>query len=338
METTRVKEATAPSVSVLLFNPGQARDIVRIERDLGHGFKFVLAGPPSVEATLKAAAKTSSIACDSVPEETAQYFKESAALLLEAGDPVDVVARCLAAISRRSTEVQSRSLITGEAGYATVEMSTAGGRPVAPNDVLYTVSKLSRMSNRDGDGDLSFDGDIGKIKSNSESGSAVFDMSVEDAKRLVAFSQDNDEKGAAFTIWKNLEIERGRDFGRSMGGRGGGGGGRYGRDGGGRFSRSGGGRGGGGGGGGRGGSYSRSSGDRSGGGRGGGSGYGGGGDRSSGGGSGGYERRGGGDRSGGGGSGGYERRGGGGGGDRRGGDFSGRYDSGRSSGGGGDGS
>jgi ATP-dependent RNA helicase DDX21 len=338
----RTGRAGKTGVSVLLFNPGQARDIVRIERDLGHGFKFILTGPPSVEATLKAAAKTSSIACDSVPEETAMYFKESAALLLEEGNPVDVVARCLAAISRRSTEVQSRSLITGEAGYATVEMSTGGGRPVAANDVLYTVSKLARMSNRDGDTDLSFDGDVGKIQANSEKGVAIFDMGVEDARKLIAFSKDNDESGASFTILKDLEIERGRDFGRGGGGRGGGRGGSYGRDGGGRFSRSGGGRGGG-----RGGSYgSRPSyGDRSGGGgRGGGGG-------------GGYERRGGGgggnsrssygDRNGGGGGsydrggggGGYERRGqgGGGGGERRGGDFSGRYDSPRSSGGGGDG-
>jgi ATP-dependent RNA helicase DDX21 len=254
----RTGRAGKSGVSVLLFNPGQARDIVRIERDLGHGFKFDLTGPPSTEAALKAAAKTSAIACTSVPEETANYFKESAALLLgDAEDPIDVVARCLAAISRRSTEVMSRSLITGEAGYATVEMSSGGGRPVEPNDVLYTVSKLSRMSNRDGD--ISFDSDIGKIQSNSETGSAVFDMGVEDAKRLVEFSKDNDAGGAVFSILKELEIERGRNFGRSMGGGGrggGGGGGRFGSrsgGGGGGYSRGGGGGGGCGGGGGGGG-------------------------------------------------------------------------------------
>jgi len=305
----RTGRAGKSGVSVLLFNPQQARDIVRIERDLGHGFKFDLTGPPSSEAALTAAAKTSAIACMTIPDETAQYFKDSATTLLEAedADPVDVVARCLAAISRRSTEVQSRSLITGELGFATVEMSNDGGRPVAANDVLYTVSKLSRMSNREGD--VSFQSDVGKIKQNMDSGTAVFDMGIEDAKKLVTFSKDNDAGGAIFSILKELEIERGRDFGKNMGGRGGG---KFGRGGGGGgYSRGGGGGGGYSRGGGGGGGYSRGGASSS---RGsyGGDRRGGGGDRggdSRGGrGGGGYERRDGG----GGGRGGYERRGGGG--------------------------
>lgn len=160
----------------MLFDQRQQRDIVRIERDLGHGFKFDLAGPPSIEAALRAAAKTSAVASTGIPDETARYFKDAAVSLLKTGNPEDVVARCLAAISRRSTEVQSRSLITGELGLATVQMSNSRGRPVSPGDVMFTVGKLSRMSRQEGD--ITFDSDVGKIQANPETGVALFDMGV----------------------------------------------------------------------------------------------------------------------------------------------------------------
>ena len=70
----RTGRAGKKGTSVLLFDPRQARDIVRIERSLGHGFQFTLAGPPSSEAALKAAAKTSDIACTGVSDETAIYL------------------------------------------------------------------------------------------------------------------------------------------------------------------------------------------------------------------------------------------------------------------------
>ena len=211
----RTGRAGRNGVSVLLFNPQQARDIVRIERDLGHGFQFDLVGPPSTEAALKAAAKTSSIASQLIPDETAAYFKEAASeLLSEFRDPEEVVARCLAAISRRAADVQSRSLITGEAGMATVEMQSKD-RAVSPGDVMFTVSKLSRISKRDES--LSFDGDVGKIQTNRESGSAVFDMAVDDAKKLVELSQDVDVGGATFSLLQELEVLRGRYFGKSVG-------------------------------------------------------------------------------------------------------------------------
>lgn len=174
----RTGRAGAKGISVLLFQPNQARDIVRIERSLGHGFKFELLGPPSTEAALNAAAKTSAIACKSVADETAEYFKEAAhSLLAHDANPEDVVARCLAAIARRTVQVESRSLLTGEAGFATVEMTNTRGRSISPGDVMFTVSKLSRMSRKDG-GDLMFDGDVGKIQTNFDTGNAIFDMGV----------------------------------------------------------------------------------------------------------------------------------------------------------------
>ena len=262
----RTGRAGSKGTSVLLFDPRQARDIVKIERSVGHGFKFELAGPPSSEAALVAASKTSALACQTVPEETSKYFKEAAVNLLAGEESAeDIVAKCLAAISRRSGGIESRSLLTGEGGLATIEMSNTGGRPVSPGDVMYTISKLSRMSQ---DSDNRFDGDVGKIRADQQKGVAVFDVGVEDAKNLVEFSKGVEAGGASFRILKELELQRDQNFGRMAGGRGGGRGrGGYGGRGGGRGRGRGGGRGGyqnsynsygrGGGGGGRGGGYRR---------------------------------------------------------------------------------
>jgi len=256
----RTGRAQTAGVSVLMFGPNQQRDIVRIERDLGHGFQFELSGPPSTTSVLKAAAKTSAVASLEIPDETVEYFKESAAALLQSDNAEDVVARCLAAISKRTTKAQSRSLLTGEAGLVTLEMSNNRGRPVSAGDVMFTVGKLSRMSQREGD-EVSFETDVGKIQANHETGICIFDMGIDDANKLVEFCKTVEAGGAEIKILDELEIERGRDFGR-QGGRGGGRGGRggYGRGG---YGRGGYGRGGGRGGGrgrggyGRGGGYNR---------------------------------------------------------------------------------
>lgn len=208
----RTGRAGRKGISVLLFSPQEVRDLVRIENDLGHGFKFDLVGPPSIEAALQAAARTSAMALKGVPEETVSVFRDAASSLLEEEeDAVVVVARCLAALSRRAAAVQSRSLLTGELGMVTVEMKST--QPVSANDVMFTVSKLSRMSREDEK--FAFDGDVGKIQANRESGSAIFDMSVDNAKRLVEFSATVDAGGAVFSLLKALEVERGHYFGRN---------------------------------------------------------------------------------------------------------------------------
>ena len=272
----RTGRAERNGTSVVLFDYRQSRDIVRIERELGHGFQFELTGPPSVQAALNAAAKTSAIACKTVPDETAAFFKSSAEELLKEGDdPTDVVARCLAAISRRSTEVEARSLLTGESGFVTVEMTNDGGRPVSAGDVMFTVSKLARQSRKTADEGDWFESDVGKIQSNFDTGSAMFDMSVDDAKKLVAFSGDVDTGGIVFSILEEIGINRGRNFGAPNRGRDNGrgyrgGGNRFGND---RNDRGRSGPYGRGGGGGRSGPYGRSGGgnrrgdDRRGGGR-----------------------------------------------------------------------
>jgi ATP-dependent RNA helicase DDX21 len=211
----RTGRAGNKGVSVLLFSSGQSRDIVRIERDLGHGFKFELAGPPTAEAALNAAAKTSAIACRDIPDETSVYFKEAAkALLAGPDDAEDIVARCLAAISRRAGKaITSRSLLTGEGGFTTLEMSNIEGRAVTPRDVMFTVGKLSRLSQESSED--SFEASVGKIHHNEAAGTAFFDMDVADARRLVEFSKGVSAGGAKFTLLDHLPVERDANFGRS---------------------------------------------------------------------------------------------------------------------------
>jgi len=231
----RTGRAGSKGTSVLLFDQRQARDLVNIERELGHGFKFELLGPPSTEAALLAASKTSAIACKGVPDETAAFFLESAKGLLGGDDSAEaIVAKCLAAISRRGSKLESRSLLTGESGYVTVEMSNSKGRQVSPGDVMFTVSKLARMSRGTDEADPSegFNGEVGKIQAFPETGVAAFDMGVEDGKKLIEFSKEVNAGGAVFKVLEEIQIERGRNFGQGRGGRGGGRGGRGGRGGG----------------------------------------------------------------------------------------------------------
>lgn len=96
--------------------------------------------------------------------------------------------------------------------------------------------------------DVAFESDVGKIQANHETGVSIFDMGVEDANKLVEFCKTVEAGGAEITILQELEVERGRNFGRQggRGGRGGRGGyGRGGRGGRGGYGRGGRGRGGG---------------------------------------------------------------------------------------------
>ena len=212
----RTGRAGRSGTSVLLFGTDQSRSIVSIERNLGHNFKFTLAGPPSIEAALNAAAKTSAIAVCGIPEQTAQHFTKAAGELLqqEDGNAELIIARCLAAISRRGSAIESRSMLTGEKGLTTIEMAfEQGNRNVSPADVMFTVSKIARLIRREND--EQFLADVGKIITNSESGTAMFDMSFDEANKLIEYCDENDNigGGATFSILKEMDIQRGRSFG-----------------------------------------------------------------------------------------------------------------------------
>ena len=259
----RTGRAGRKGTSILLFTPREARDIVRIERSLGHGFKFELTGPPTAAAALKAASRTSALACKSVPAETAAHFTDSARLLLSTMDAEDAVARCLAAISKRSAKVEVRSLLTGEEGFTTLKMEVRGAgqgkkttRSVTAGDVMYAIGKISSMarveaenasaSPSSGEGDdeevdefdrsnmgFPWNCDIGKINTFRSSGIACFDVSTSDASAIISYVNDKPMDEFVFTQLDCLPVERGalqeNDRYGNRGRGGGGGGGRYGR-------------------------------------------------------------------------------------------------------------
>jgi superfamily II DNA/RNA helicase len=225
-------------VSVLLFDSTQKRDIDRIKHYLGHQFKFDIQGPPTIERALKAVAITSAIVSKSIPVAISKHFRSAARKLLEEEmkveetetdgsekmsttttvvDPELIVAQCLAAISRRSTDApQSRSLLSGENGLATVRMSNMLGRPVSATDAMFTVRKLSQMSRQSKNTvEEEFDSSLDKIQVDPTNPSSVlFDMNLDDAQNLIAFSKDIHVGGIQFELVQELEIERARNFGR----------------------------------------------------------------------------------------------------------------------------
>ena len=213
----RTGRAGKKGVSILLFNPDQARNVVWIERDLGHKFQFDIVAPPSVEAALEAAAKTSSVALASIPDSTISIFKETAKdMLAQSSDPEDLVARCLAAMSRRSTKVQTRSMLTGQPGMTTLQMTSDGSVP-APRlgDIWRLIKTLASMSQ--GTENEFAAARIGEAQEYPTKSAILFDLPSEDARNLISLSRtvELDElNGLEFSVVKELEIERGRDFGR----------------------------------------------------------------------------------------------------------------------------
>ncbi|GMH46868.1 hypothetical protein TrRE_jg12913 [Triparma retinervis] len=185
----RTGRAGRSGTSILLFTPREAGDVIKIERSLGHGFKFDLTGPPTAAAALAAAAKTSALACTSVPMETRAHFQQAADGLLESGeDPASIIAACLAAISKRSATVVSKSLLTGQQGFMTLKISSdkeAGRNGVSSGDVMFAVTKLAEAARAemvDGDEDVDelelskrgfpYNCDVGKIQTFREMATA----------------------------------------------------------------------------------------------------------------------------------------------------------------------
>lgn len=213
----RTGRAGNKGVSVLLFDANQVSDILRIENELGHGFQFDLVGPPSSDASLEASSAATIAAYNEVPIGLAEIYADAAEDLLKDSNPVEVVSRFIALISRNSGELKSRSMITGELGQLTVEVSKEGDAVVSLSEVINCVGKLSRLSVEAGS---PFNDSIGSIQPNPGTNSAVFDMAEDDARRLITFSKSADTGGLQFSTLKFLSIDRDRFMSNAYRGRG----------------------------------------------------------------------------------------------------------------------
>ncbi|KAL7579527.1 hypothetical protein ACA910_007902 [Epithemia clementina (nom. ined.)] len=100
----RTGRAGQSGVSLVIFNDSEKRDLVFIERELGHDFKFEVTTPPSGSDLMALAAEATLKKLKAVPAESIAQFKETAEdMLSESKDHVELVARCLAAMNNRQS-------------------------------------------------------------------------------------------------------------------------------------------------------------------------------------------------------------------------------------------
>ncbi|CAN0067647.1 unnamed protein product, partial [Phaeothamnion confervicola] len=100
----RTGRAGREGTAVTLFSSDEQRDIVRIERAIGKGFRC-RGSVPSAEAVMAQSATVALKAIDAVGDAVVPYFMDSARKLLAseaAADTELLLAKCLAAISRKS--------------------------------------------------------------------------------------------------------------------------------------------------------------------------------------------------------------------------------------------
>lgn len=100
----RTGRAGRTGVSLVVFNDNEKRDLVSIERELGHDFRFEINKAPSKEDLMVLATESTIKKLKDVPIDAVAQFQQTAqSMLAESSDPVELVARCLAAMSSRPT-------------------------------------------------------------------------------------------------------------------------------------------------------------------------------------------------------------------------------------------
>ncbi|KAG5192078.1 P-loop containing nucleoside triphosphate hydrolase protein [Tribonema minus] len=144
----RTGRAGRSGVCVTLYADNERRDMQKIERAVGKGFKFERAPVPSPAQVMEVAGTVALKSLTAVSEEVVPFFSSAAKELIaestasEGGlDTEKLLARCLAAIARK-TELQQRSMLTGEPDMATVQLTAH--RPLTAGDVMFAVDKLAR--------------------------------------------------------------------------------------------------------------------------------------------------------------------------------------------------
>ncbi|KAG5189927.1 P-loop containing nucleoside triphosphate hydrolase protein, partial [Tribonema minus] len=186
---------------VTLFADNERRDVQKIEKAIGKGFKFERAAVPSATQVMEVAGKVALKALDTVSADVVPFFTPAARELLAESqadgaelDTEQLLARCLAAIARK-TEIQQRSILTGEPDMATVQM--VAHQPMTTGDVTFAVNKLARA----GGGPSP---NIGKIAIGKDAHTAVFDMTQAAAAALIDVANDQELKAIKFTLCTEL--------------------------------------------------------------------------------------------------------------------------------------
>ncbi|KAG8648347.1 DEAD-box ATP-dependent RNA helicase 3, chloroplastic isoform X2 [Manihot esculenta] len=167
------KEGTA----ILMFTSSQRRTVRSLERDVGCKFEFV--SPPATELVLESSAEQVVATLNGVHPESIEFFTPTAQKLIEE-QGTSALAAALAHLSGFSRPPSSRSLITHEQGWITLQLT---------RDPSYSRGYLSARSVTGFLSDVytAAADEVGKIYliADEKVQGAVFDLPEEIAKELL---------------------------------------------------------------------------------------------------------------------------------------------------------
>ncbi|KAM7272492.1 hypothetical protein ACFE04_027155 [Oxalis oulophora] len=106
--------------AILMYTNSQRRTVRSLERDVGCKFDFI--SPPGIEEILESSADQVIATLNGVHEESIEYFTPTAQKLIEEKG-VNALAAALAHLSGFSKPPSSRSLITQEQGWTTLQLT-----------------------------------------------------------------------------------------------------------------------------------------------------------------------------------------------------------------------
>ncbi|KAF8387572.1 hypothetical protein HHK36_026226 [Tetracentron sinense] len=173
----RTGRAGKEGSAILMFTSSQRRTVKSLERDLGCSFEFI--SPPVIEEVLESSAEQVVSALNGVHPESIQFFIPTAQKLIEE-QGAGALAAALAHLSGFSQPPSSRSLISHEQGWVTVQLT---------RDPSYSRGFLSARSVTGFLSDIypAAADEVGKIYliADERVQGAVFDLPEEIAKELL---------------------------------------------------------------------------------------------------------------------------------------------------------
>ncbi|KAF7126607.1 hypothetical protein RHSIM_Rhsim11G0111300 [Rhododendron simsii] len=173
----RTGRAGKDGTVILMFTSSQRRTIKTLERDVGCKFEFI--SPPSVEGVLEASAEQVVATLNGVHPESVEFFTPTAQKLIDEKG-TGALAAAIAQLSGFAQPPSSRSLITHEKGWVTLQLTRD---PVSSRGFFSARSVTGLLS----DVYSSAAGEVGKIHliADEQVQGAVFDLPEEIAKELL---------------------------------------------------------------------------------------------------------------------------------------------------------
>lgn len=167
------KEGTA----IIMFTSNQRRTIKSLERDVGCNFEFI--SPPSVEEVLEASAEQVVATLNGVHPESVEFFTPTAQKLIDE-QGTSALAAAIAQLSGFSQPPSSRSLISHEQGWVTLQLTRDPGYSRGFFSARNVTGLLADVYSSAAD-------EVGKIQliADEKVQGAVFDLPEEIAKELL---------------------------------------------------------------------------------------------------------------------------------------------------------